>query len=139
MCKELEAIEWLETKCYVESPQDETFDKCINIIKPALQRLETIEKVKPSEALRALDRNIVVIREKDYTIIQQALLKAQEQENVLKIIEEKDVDIYILNSCKTVNEYNSKIVHIVGEIRELNEKEFELLKEVLCYERKNNC
>lgn len=49
----------------------------------------------------------------------------------LEIIKEKDVDIYILRKCKTVDEYNSKIVHIVGEIRELTEDEFNLLKETL--------
>lgn len=51
--------------------------------------------------------------------------------NALEIIKEKDVDIYILRKCKTVDEYNFKIVHIVGETRELTEEEFELLKEVL--------
>lgn len=54
--------------------------------------------------------------------------KCQEMEKVLEIIKKKDVDIYILNSCKTVEEYNSKIVHIIGETRELTKKEFELLK-----------
>ena len=46
--------------------------------KRALQRLEAIDNTNPSEALKALDRNIVVIREKDYTIIEQALLELKQ-------------------------------------------------------------
>ena len=55
-------------------------------------------------------------------------LNAKHKIKALDIIKEKDVDIYILNHCKTVDEYNSKIVHIIGEIRELTQEEFDLLK-----------
>lgn len=60
-------------------------------IKQVLLELKAIKEANPSEALKALDRNIVVIREKDYTIIEQALLKAQEQEKLLKVILKKEL------------------------------------------------
>ena len=84
------------------------------------------------------------------SIIKQALIKAQEQEKVLddaikltcergdkldyyeiilEIIKKKNVDTYILKMCKTVDEYNSKIVHIIGKTKELTQEEFDLLKE----------
>ena len=54
--------------------------------KQALTELKAIKEVNPSEALKALDRNIVVIREKDYTIIEQALLNAQELQKENKVL-----------------------------------------------------
>lgn len=59
------------------------------------------------------------------------IIKTKHKIKTLEIIKEKDVDIYILRNCKTVDEYNSKIVHIVGETRELTEDEFDLLEEML--------
>jgi hypothetical protein len=77
MSKELEAIEWLETKCYVESPQDETFDKCINIIKQALLKAQEQEKV------------FEIIKEKDVDIkFLKSLINSNSEytrENALKI------------------------------------------------------
>jgi thiamine monophosphate synthase len=49
----------------------------------------------------------------------------------LEIIKEKDVDIYIFQRCETVDKYNSRVIHIVGETRELTQEEYDLLKEVL--------
>ena len=151
------------------------------ILESALHRLESIDNANPSEALELLgfmgnfiiptalgNKHLKDFCDKEFAIIKQALLKAQEQEKffddklvfkngcimsgfdykgkqivamplkeyaefmkqkkVLDIIKEKDVDIYILNHCKTVDEYNSKIVHIIGEIRELTQDEFDLLK-----------
>ena len=60
----------------------------IELLEQSLQRLESIDNAKPSEALRALDRNIVVIREKDFTIIQQALLKPDKNEKIILGIED---------------------------------------------------
>ena len=157
-----------------------------DIIKQALQRLESIENANPSEALETLkdmligngindsindyvdnlilpikqallefrrldlslrlpdeqssshftykNKNLVCMQLAKYSELMNAFLeyeKAQEQEKVLEIIKKKDVDTYILRNCKTVEEYNSKIVHIVGETRELTQEEFDLLKEVL--------
>lgn len=129
------------------------------------------EYLKALECLEELRSNLGVIYNNTLDNIEQALLKAQEQEKLfddmlvfkngclsscfeykgkqivampleeytefmkqekaLEIIKEKDVDIYILNCCKTVNEYNFKTVHIIGETRELTQEEFNLLKEVL--------
>lgn len=117
--------------------------KCYDILEEAITELKAIKEAEPSEALKGLKHiKKYYVPEPcssttyDYLeIIQQTLLKTQflEKENadnkrVLEIIKEKDVDIYILNSCKTVDEYNSKIVHIVGETRELTQDEFDLLK-----------
>jgi len=59
----------------------------LDTIEADLLELQSIKEAKPSEALRALDRNIVVIREKDFTIIQQALLKPDKNEKIILGIE----------------------------------------------------
>lgn len=105
-------------------------------LKNALTELKAIKEAKPSEALELVylikDYFSNMIPYSDWiNNIEKYILKAQEQEKVLEIIKEKDVDIYILKSCKTVDEYNSSIVHIVGETRELTEEEFDLLKRYL--------
>ena len=57
MSKEyLEALDWLEEKCYVESPQAEKFEECCKIIRQFLHRLESIDNAEPSEALECLER-----------------------------------------------------------------------------------
>ena len=90
-----------------------------DIIEQALQRLESIDNAKPSEALECLEglaTHRIEYREpfefgfsktmpfkstKEFQIIKYTLLKAQEQEKenakykrVLEIIKEKNVDIY---------------------------------------------
>ncbi len=77
-----------------------------------------------------LRRDISVLKEKLslYDELEKENAELKKKARTLEIIKEKDVDIYILNHCKTVDEYNSKIIHIIGEIRELNEEEFEILK-----------
>lgn len=107
------------------------------IIKQALTELKTIKEANPSEALKALDRNIVVIREKDYTIIEQALLKAQEQEKKLKaldIIKNKRVDVdYFLTIIEKYNELEKQMKvynHLNSVYEKLTQDEFELLKKV---------
>lgn len=105
-------------------------------IKNMVQRLESIDNAKPSEALECLERlnyhtTLEYQDSKEYYIARQYIHKAQENEKTLSIIKEKDVDIYILKNCKTVDEYNSKIVHIVGETRELTKEEFDLVKGML--------
>lgn len=49
----------------------------------------------------------------------------------LEIIKKKDIDIYLFQFCKTFNEYNSSVVYITGETRDITQEEFTLLKEVL--------
>lgn len=153
MIKGLEAL----IELYNTTPYNQGQLKLYEIIEKELERLEAIDNANPIEALKCLERidntlclnNIkgklefgidteehtdcdsVIGMTEDLETIKQSLLKAQEQEKVLEIIKEKDVDIYILQKCKTVDEYNSKIVHIVGETRELAEEEFNLLKEVV--------
>lgn len=146
MSKELEALE-CSLKLYkmVESAgNDNGFNlneawEYHKIIKQALLELKAIKEAKPSEALKALDRNIVVIREKDYTIIEQALLKAQEQEKKLKaleIIKNKHVDVdYFLTIIEKYNELEKQMKvynHLNSVYEMLTQEEFLLLKEVLC-------
>ena len=65
-------------------------------------------------------------------IIENALIKAQEQEKVFKIIKKKYVDIYLLKSINTLEEYN-KNIGLRGI--ELTQEEFDLLKRWLENER----
>jgi len=90
----LEALDWLEEKCYVENPQAEKFEECCKIIRQFLHRLEAIDNAEPSEALECLEDICKILNEKridvkwlfknDYTTIKQALLKAQEPKHYLK-------------------------------------------------------
>lgn len=137
MSKELEALEWLETKCYVESPQDEKFEECVKIIKQFLQRLEAIDNASPSEALECLKKvndylsNVYDYKEikeeiqKDINTIKQALIKAQEQENILNIIEKKNVNINLIKRYDNVHDYNECMY---WNYTYLTQEEFELLK-----------
>lgn len=85
-----------------------TKELCITI-KEKLQRLEAIDNANPSEAL-----NITKATEKytgiDLSIIKQALLKAQEQEDKAKafdLINTKNVDIKLLKwAYPSVEAYN---------------------------------
>ena len=129
-------------------------------IEQALQRLDSIDNATPNEALIDLEKIKIGFGcdmayynlNLEYETVKQTLLKARDLEKeidklkgqmkyltevitdfqkILSIVKKKDVDIYILQSCETVDEYNSKIVHIVGETRELTKEEFELLKRYL--------
>ena len=84
--------------------------------KQALQRLEAIDNANPSEALKALDRNIVVIREKDYTIIEQALLNVQvlEKENQELI---KKADCCLWKECNKISQENEKLKKAIEIIK----------------------
>jgi len=61
----------------------------------------------------------------EYNTIKQALLKAQEQEQVLEIIFEKNVDTYFLKLSKDYKEFNSKRFFYEKEI---TQEEFDTLK-----------
>jgi len=126
-------------------------------IEQALQRLDSIDNANPNEALIDLEKIKIGFGcdmayynlNLEYETVKQTLLKARDLEKeidklkgqmkyltevitdfqkILSIVKKKDVDICILQSCETVDEYNSKIVHIVGETRELTQEEFEPVK-----------
>ena len=117
------------------------FDLTFVYLDKALQRLEAIDNSNPSEALKCLDKlakQIELDEDTDYweirnahKTVEQALIKAQEQEKVLKIIFEKDVDIEYIKTCfydekGGLKEYNSWVGH--DEDKELTQEEFDLLK-----------
>lgn len=87
-----------------------------------------------SKELEALDRLIAVGDESGYwnpddymvdvNTVKQALIKAQEQEKVIRLIFEKMVNILLLELAENVDEYNERIVRN----GQLTEEEFNLLK-----------
>lgn len=138
-----------------DDPNNEWLKRVIKGLKMAehsLQRLEKIDNAKPSEALECLERidntlclnNIkgklefgidteehndcdsVIGMTEDLETIKNHILKTQEQEKVLEIIKEKFVDIYLLKSINTLEEYN-KNIGLRGI--ELTQEEFDTLKE----------
>ncbi len=96
-------------------------------LKQALQRLESIDNAKPSEALKWLEKYKLTILF-NTTIVENALLKAQEQERVLEIIKEKNVNFEVLGISNNVNCYNKVIVRYSVCYKELTEEEFDTLK-----------
>lgn len=119
------------------------------IIKKALQRLEQIDNSDIGEALQKLKENAEMFDEiakennhsyKDNTVIEalmyhsnnfsieQALIKAQEQEKVLDIIKKKDVKTHLIKRYNNVNNYNECM--FFGSTY-LTQEEFELLKRYL--------
>jgi len=69
---------------------------------------------------------------KKFGRIKHAIIKAQEQENVLSIVKEKCVSVWHLMKSKTVEEYNSYLyIEGIEDTKNfiLTEEEFELLKE----------
>lgn len=112
MTKELEALEHIY---YGSQGYGET-DKYYNYLK---EYLEAIDNAKPSEALKGLKhiKNYYVpepcsTTTYDYLeIIEQALIKSQEQEKVLEIIKEKclrDDNLYYVRFCINYDEYKEK-------------------------------
>lgn len=145
MSKELEAFDRiLNANNHFKYDTLELMEKDAQIVHQGLQRLEAIDNANPSEALEDLKElhelaygneetswKIDEIRMSSH--IKQALIKAQEQEKVLKILKEKCVDIYLLKSISTLEEYN-KNIGLRGI--ELTEEEFDLLKRY-CSEQNN--
>lgn len=66
--------------------------------------------------------------ENDYQVVKQALLKAQEQEKVLKIIKEKNVDIFRFRKLD-FNTFNQ--LQRSCKLPELTQEEFDLVKEMM--------
>lgn len=103
-----------------------------------LDSLEAIDNANPSEALKCLDKlakQIELDEDTDYweiknahKTVEQALLKAQEQEKVLGVIFEKRVNIDVILYGRTLEDYNYYARKWLGNDCELTEEEFELLK-----------
>lgn len=137
--KELEALE----KGIIEFEKDleddcnnEWLKRVVAGMKKCYQRLEAIDNANPSEAMKCFFRLGHNHREEyingrhkeDYSIIEQYILKAQEQEKVLKIMFTKIVSIFQLSCCKNVNEYNDLKFN---DNEKLTKEEFELLRRYL--------
>ena len=148
MSKELEALEHI----YYGSQEYGETDKYYKYLK---NYFESIDNAKPSEALRELENlgtHGIEYREpfelgftksmpfkstKEFKIIKQALLKAQEQEKVLEIIKEKRIDLQLIRIADNVEWYNKEYIYR-HEIEYLNrdevltyqisQEEFDLLK-----------
>jgi len=136
-----EALENIN-KLFVGSSIDIT--KLTNIIKTALNRLEeykNIEKrigmpikevfkdnVNKSEGLGLCIVENLCKRITDYrTQLKSALNRLEELEKVLKIIKEKEVNVFIFLHSGDLETYND----MVEDNRKLTETEFNLLKEYL--------
>ena len=99
--------------------------------------------INSSEALKSLEKlghldlyescnNLKVNEVDEFGIVKQALVKAQNDKKLLKVINEKNVDIVELKRAKTVEEYN---LQMCGGISDpLNKDEFDALKEWSKYE-----
>ena len=162
MSKELEALDELfaYNTAFLPKRSFERVQKYFDIIEPALQRLEAIDNAKPNEALECLKRLDITIRystiddeghslkeprkminsfDEEFTTIKKALIKAQEQEKVIKIVFEKRVDIpylYELFECikqgkdtieSALKQYNDSVKNGVNA-HQLTQEEFDLLK-----------
>ena len=90
-----------------------------------------------SKELEALEFICKILKEKgidikwlfkeQYNTIKQVLIKAQEQEKMLKIVFEKNVNTLLLELSENVDEYNKRIV----PNGQLTQEEFNSLKEVV--------
>jgi hypothetical protein len=113
------------TYCSFNNAQCEYNKALADNIEKALQRLESIDNAKLSEALKWLEKYKSTILF-NTTIVENALLKTQEQERVLEIVKEKEVNLGMLKTCKTVEQYNAGCR--IFERNELTQEEFDLLK-----------
>ena len=102
----------------------------IKDVQLAIDKFKQIDNTNPSEALEFLKQQAIAFERSElaikvangnYDSIKQALLKAQEQEKVLKVIFEKNVNIASLKAYD-LEEYN-----MVYE-NKLTQEEFDLLK-----------
>lgn len=120
---------WVKERCITYKEEFEHNDR----IKPYYDTIkQALLKAQQSEKANARNEEILQKFYQEGITLDSVRALKQERDNykkALSIIKEKDVDIYILQSCKTVDEYNSKIVHITGETRELTKEEFDTLKE----------
>jgi len=154
MSKELEALHTIAFNTQINGLN---FGDELRIIEQALQRLEAIDNAKPSEALECWNYIKAIIpewaRKKDekhpdiLEPIKQVLLKAQEQEKVIKIVFEKPLSLLTLKLFKKydkdrvleldyqffVDGYKTITEDLDEDMKEqiASEEEFELFKEWL--------
>ena len=134
MSKELDELERgiIEFEKVLEDDcNNEWLKRVVAGMKKCYQRLEAIDTANPSEALECLEKPIIRFARtsedidfkdyEEYDTIKQSLLKAQEQEKVLEIINEKEVNISSLKAYD-LEEYN-----MIYE-NKLTQEEFDLLK-----------
>ena len=130
MCKEyLKALGFIKS-LLKDDWVDSVWKPYYETIKQGLQHLEAIENANPSEALECLEnwyntqspKTKMYEYELHYRIIKQALIKAQEQEKILK---EKKVELMSLYLSSSAEEYNNQFVR---DENKLTQNEFELLK-----------
>lgn len=105
----------------------------------ALQRLEAIDNANPSEALKCVgvlkedDCITTLVQGKALETIRQYILKAQEQEKLLKVILKKRIDLESFYSTFVKDnldyKYYEKYYGTYG-LEKLTQEEFELLKKV---------
>ena len=151
MTKELESLETYldkrikDIKNYLEfnerSEDEEGFTPSEELqICYLAKRMLAIDNAKPSEALECLHKIARKVELADYddywevryahSKVEQALIKAQEQEKVLKILKEKNVNIGLVKVLGSVEQYNQTYVY--DNMRNvkwcLTQEEFDLLK-----------
>lgn len=130
---------YLSALCF-GMPKEEV-DKIIEFrdrIYKKIERLEAIENAKPSNVMECLKRvwndinNQNDFRQdfKDLTIVENYILKAQEQEKVLKVIFEKNVDVDFLKHVFKFNQKLEEYNNFVEEYQKLSQEEFDLFQEV---------
>ena len=104
MSKDLEALRTIKIKCHPNSNPSPVVDEALKVVEEALQRLESIESSKSSEAFECLKQiediietkmGLGVVNAYRIKIIKQELNESQEQKNVLEIIKE-----LISKNCK---------------------------------------
>ena len=152
MNKELDAFNRIMEIYGTTNSLEGTYDDFL-AIKKALQRLETIDNANLDEALKTLeilDKTISPLLEpilakyeddlsdtitSNYFALKQNLIKAQENEKVVRLIFEKNVDILAIKESKTLEEYNRNAweVEHYGKYKgyklQLTQEEFDTLKE----------
>lgn len=140
MSKELEAFrDILGILSAVSGCEVDMDSERIKLVNQALQRLEAIDNANPSEALEMFRSVELTLKENRFlnkgswlidslNIIQQALIKAQENEKVLEVIKEKGVDIATFNTYQSVIGYNWSIRFEKHKRKELTQEEFDALK-----------
>lgn len=105
-------------------------------IENGLKRLEALDNSKPNEALECLEKLELLTCDFEWykdniDTIKQALIQAEKDKRFRDIIVNKNVDIWLLKSCLTVEQYNYSITKIDScDVFNLTEEEFNFLKEM---------
>ena len=155
MSKELEALERL-SKCLTVDYDKEAF----NIIKQCLEAIDNAKPSEALKCLEDIYRNAVFVKKEyasepvhnssysghyklfgeswethktiseQCTTIKQALIKAQEKEELLEIIKRVYTDLCFILSFDTFEEYDRScdLVSVQVNLKRVNKEEFELLK-----------